>query len=137
MGAGVALDRVKKWVEGGKRRLPRELYLKARPLRNERVRSETFDGGVRLFAPLETQGTGLMGMIAKWSKLPDEKEFELEEVGAFVWEHCDGEHTTEGIARRLRERFKMNRLEAETALGAFLETLSGRRLIVLMAPRKK
>ncbi len=78
-----------------------------------------------------------MGVLARWARMPDTKEFELESVGAFVWDLCDGQHTTESIARKLRDRYKMNRLEAETALGAYLETLSRRRLIVLAIPQSK
>lgn len=133
----MALAQLKRFVEGRQRRLPTELYLKSRPTRNALVEAHEFDGGVRLTAPLQTQGTGFMGLLAKWAKMPDTKEFELETVGAYVWDLCDGQHTTEGIARKLRERFKMNRLEAETALGAFLETLSRRRLITMMVPKKK
>jgi len=135
--AHVALARLKRLVEGSPRRLPKALYAKAKPVRNEHVQSFPFEGGVRLAAPLETQGTGFLGLLAKWTKMPDTKEFELETAGAYVWELCDGQHTTEGIARKLRERFKMNRLEAETALGAFLETLSRRRLITMNVPAKK
>jgi len=133
----MALAQLKRFVEGRPRRLPKELYLKAKPTQNALVEAHPFEGGVRLVAPLQTQGTGFMGLLARWTKMPDTKEFELETVGAFVWELCDGQHTTEGIARKLRERFKMNRLEAETALGAFLETLSRRRLITLTVPKKK
>lgn len=133
----MALARLKRFVEGSPKRLPKGLYEKAKPVRNEHVQALPFDGGVRLIAPLETQGTGFMGLLAKWTKMPDTKEFELETVGAFVWDLCDGQHTTEGIGRKLRERFKMNRLEAETALGAFLETLSRRRLITMNVPAKK
>ena len=95
------------------------------------------EGGLILRAPLRLQGTGLMGHLARWARMPDTKEFELESVGAFVWELCDGQTTTERICARLRDRFKMNRLEAETALGAFLAILSRRRLIVLAVPKKK
>jgi hypothetical protein len=134
---------MRRWLErtplknliGGPARLPLETYLRARPIRNPAVETRLFEGGARLVAPLQTQGTGLMGRIAKWAKMPETKEFELEEVGAYVWNLCDGEHATETIGKKLRREFQMDRLEAETALAAFLETLARRRLILLAAPQ--
>jgi len=137
MESRMAMAGLKRLVTGRTKRLTQEAYAKARPTRNSVVEEEAFEGGIRLRAPLQTQGTGLMGALAKWARMPDTKEFELETVGAFVWTLCDGQHSTEGIARRLRERFKMNRLEADTALAAFLETLARRKLIVLAVPKKK
>lgn len=137
MESGMGMAGLQRLVTGRTRRLTQEAYAKARPTRNAFVEEEPFEGGVRLKAPLQSQGSGMLGALAKWAKLPDTKEFELETVGAFVWSLCDGQHSTEGIARKLRERFKMNRLEADTALGAFLETLSRRKLIVLAVPMKK
>lgn len=104
----------------------------SKPLRNPEVdQSIGDDGSVLLLAPLIRQGTGMMGLMAKWMKAPDHKKFELEPVGAFVWNLCDGRHTFEGISKKLREQFKMNRVEADAALLAFLQMLSQRRLITL------
>jgi len=111
---------------------------KSKPLRNPAVRQEGGeDGSLMLFAPLAEQGRGLAGLMAKWVKAPDHKKFELEPVGAFVWNLCDGRHTFEGISKRLREQFKMNRLEADAALLAFLQMLSQRRLITLTIGKEK
>lgn len=133
----MALAELKRLVGGSPRRLPREVYDHALPMRNALVEVDPLEDGLRLRAPLQTQGTGFMGILARWAKMPDTKEFELEAVGAFVWDLCDGRHTTHTIARKLRERFRMNRLEAETALAAFLELLSRRRLIHLTVPDPK
>lgn len=130
------LATVKRLVAGHPRRMAKEAYLRSKPIRNALVETTEFEDGAVVRAPLLSQGTGMMGWLAKRANLPDTKEFELEAVGAFVWALCDGRHTVETIARKLRERFKMNRLEAETALGAFLETLSRRRLITLNVPDK-
>jgi len=110
---------------------------RAKPLRNPDVLQDLADDGtVMLMAPLAQQGNGLAGFLARWMKAPDHKKFELEPVGAFVWNLCDGRHTFEGISKRLREEFKMNRIEADAALLAFLQMLSQRKLISL-APGKK
>lgn len=110
-----------------------ETMRKAKPLRNPDVEwEEKPDGSVHLQAPLEGQGRGFAALLAKRMNLPATKGFELEPVGAFVWLQCDGATTVETIGKRLRDRYKMNRVEADVALGAFLQTLSQRRLIALM-----
>lgn len=111
---------------------------KARPTRNTFVTFELIDDGiVVLQAPLSTQGSGILGRIAKRSGRPDVKQFELEPVGAFVWNLCDGKHTFEGISRKLQEEFKLSRLEADASLSAFLQMLSQRKLITMMVADKK
>jgi hypothetical protein len=123
----MGLDRL---IPGRKKPLEIEVVRSLRPLRNERVTTEAKeDGSVVLIAPLEEQGRGVAAVLARWMKLPATKTFELEPIGAYVWSLCDGRHTVEAIVQRLRERYKMNRLEAEAALTAFLRMLGQRRLI--------
>jgi hypothetical protein len=115
-----------------------ETLRRSKPLRNPVVRQELAeDGALLLIAPLIQQGSGFAGLVAKWMKAPDQKRFELEPVGAFVWNLCDGRHSFEGISKRLREEFKMNRIEADAALLAFLQMLSQRRLIALTMGKDK
>lgn len=70
-------------------------------------------------------------MLARAAKAPVTKTFELEEVGAFVWSLCDGTLPLEAMAERLRKEFKMNRVEAEAALVAFVQTLGRKGLLTL------
>lgn len=117
--------------------LPLETLRRAKPARHSDVQWEMAeDGTVLLQAPLEGQGRGIAAILARRMNLPATKGFELEPVGGFVWAQCDGATTVETIGRRLRERYKMSRVEAETALGAFLQTLGGRRLIVLTVAKR-
>ena len=67
-------------------------------------------------------------------KVSDTKKFELEPVGAFCWQLFDGQNTVETISRKLREAYKMNRLEADASLNAFLQMLSAKSLITLQVP---
>lgn len=106
---------------------------RARPLRNPLIEYEVAkDGSALLIAPLATQGRGVLAALAKKAGKPDTKKIELEPIGAFVWQDCDGRHTFETIAKKLCGKFKMNRLEAEASLGAFLQTLVKRRLIEML-----
>jgi Coenzyme PQQ synthesis protein D (PqqD) len=95
------------------------------------------DGAVLLIIPLVLVGKGYWGWLAKKMNAPDTKTFELEPVGAFVWSLCDGRHSFDAISRKLRDEYKMNRLEADAALSAFLRTLGQRRLITLTMGKSK
>jgi hypothetical protein len=111
---------------------------KTKPTRNGFVESEIHeDGTLVLLAPLSTQGRGIMGKIAKRTGKPDMKQFELEGVGSFVWNLCDGKNTFEAISKRLQAEYKLSRLEADASLSAFLQMLSQRRLITMMVAAKK
>lgn len=89
------------------------------------------DGVAILSAPLEKTASGLISWMAKRMGQPLTKSFELEPVGAFVWELCDGKNSVSQISLKLRERYKMTRVESDAALTAFLQTLSERRLVSL------
>ncbi|MCW5943110.1 MAG: PqqD family protein [Fimbriimonadaceae bacterium] len=111
-----------------------KVFRRARPVRNPIVVAEAGeDGVIRLRANVAETSVGLKARLARFGR-PLTKTFELEEIGASIWAMCDGEHTVEGIARSLRERYKLNRIEAETALGSFLHTLAQRRLITMLVP---
>lgn len=117
--------------------MPLETLRKARPVRNPEVTWEQAeDGSVLLQAPLEGQGRGIAAVLAKRMNLPTTKGFELEPIGGFVWAQCDGQTSVETIGKRLREQYKMNRIEADVALNAFLQTLGQRRLIALTVGKR-
>lgn len=128
------VSRIRGMVEGRKGPSPKA-FRASKPLRNPNVSVVAqSDEGTVLECPVR-EDRGWMGRIARMSKQNPVKKFELEPVGAYVWELCDGKHTFEGIARKIAERFKMNRLEAETALVAFLKMLGQRGLITLKMPK--
>ena len=131
------VDLIKERVQGPAP-MPVETLRKARPVRHPDVEwEEAEDGSILLQAPLEGQGRGFAAILARRMNLPAQKGFELEPIGGFVWLQCDGQTTVETIGKRLRERYKMNRVEADVALGAFLQTLGQRRLIVLTVGKTK
>lgn len=125
------VDLARAWIQP-KNQIPAETLRASKPARSPAVKEETMaDGSVILTAPLSLQGRGYLARLAKKMNAPETKSFELEPVGAFVWSLCDGKHTFDAISRKLRERFKMNRLEADAALSAFLEMLGRRGLVTL------
>jgi hypothetical protein len=110
----------------------------SRPMQSPQASTELReDGTVVIRAPLELSARGPLRWAAKRAKEVPVKNYELEPVGTFVWQLCDGKHTFESISSRLQNHFKMNRLEAEASLAAFLQMLGRRRLITLAHPSKR
>lgn len=134
----MGLARFLKGAFDRKPELSPETLRKAIPLRNPSasIVAEQEDLIV-IEAPLRQTSTGLVRLLAKSSKAPEMKRFEMEAVGAFVWELCDGMNTFEGISAKLREKYKMQRVEADAALAAFLQMLAQRKLITLMVKGQK
>lgn len=107
---------------------------RARPIRNPAIRFEpSDDGGVTLLVPVAQRGF-LGRTIGK--VVPDDKQVELEPVGAFVWNLCDGKRSVQGIAEALQREYKITKVEAEASLLAFLETLLKRKYLALEMPKK-
>ncbi len=78
---------------------------------------------LRLTAALSRGGAGGAG--------GREKSFELDELGAFVWDAADGTRTVEGLIRHFAAEKKVNLREAEVAVLAFLKMLAKRNLMAL------
>jgi hypothetical protein len=74
---------------------------------------------------------GWRGALAGALKLPTSRKFELDAVGLFVWEACDGKTTVAKIGAALQKEFKLHRAEADASLRAFLKLLAERGLITM------
>lgn len=57
------------------------------------------------------------------------KTFELDELGKFVWDACDGKTSVRRIIRSLAQRYNLNEREAEVATVSFLQTLTRKGLV--------
>ncbi|HVT12962.1 MAG TPA: PqqD family protein [Fimbriimonadaceae bacterium] len=109
---------------------------KARPLRNPDVEELRLGESVTLTGPAVLKG--LLGkIVSKATTKPVTKQYELEEIGAFVWSQIDGRKSFDGIAKQLQAKYKMNRMEAEASLDAFLRMLAERGLITLLVKESK
>jgi len=73
---------------------------------------------------------GLHRLVARWLGRPERIELELDDLGAWVVERCDG-RSVATLAEDLASHLKLTSREAEVALGDFLSQLVGRRLMML------
>lgn len=124
------------WLSKGKQpSLSREQSLSARPVRNPAVRFEATPEGARLEVPVAPpRWVYILLRILRFGAKPNlrpTKVVELDRIGAFIWELCDGTRTVKDLATALAEREKLSRREAEHSLALFLKMLAERRLLLL------
>jgi hypothetical protein len=112
-------------------------YRSARPLRNPVIQWELAeDGSALLVAEVASlPAKPFLRWLQRRAPVPRERKFELEPVGAFVWSLCDGKTTVGAMAKRLQDRYTMNRVEAEASLAAFLQMLAQRGLITMIVKK--
>ncbi len=113
--------------------LTRQQQLSARPVRLVAGTMADGDGGGgRLTVPLRQR------RWAGWLlRLPAgaTKTFELDPLGRFVWDRCDGSATVQQIARKLAKQYGVSDREAQVSTEAFLATLTRKGLVGAAVPR--
>ena len=78
--------------------------------------------------------TRMVRMIARMFRLPPYKRVELDELGTYTVELCDGSHTVADIVSRFAQHFQLNRREAEVSLTVYLQSLARRGIIAFAVP---
>ncbi len=108
----------------------RQAAMTLRPGRNSLLSWEKRDSGETILTVPQNQKVGpVTRRMAKWLHAPTERHVELDEVGGFVWELCDGNHTIDSIVQKTGRQYKMNRREAEVSVTMFLQMLHERNFI--------
>ena len=112
--------------------LSRVQSLGARALRSGAVRVvRNADGVATLYVPF--RASPLVERLCRWFKVPpSDAKFELDEVGTFVWDLCDGALPIREMVERVAARYKLSRKEAEASLTIFLRNLVRRGLIAIV-----
>ncbi len=136
----MALDWKQRLYYGVGRQLPflkiappqvdRQATLRLRPAHNSKLSWERSESGETILTvPQNDRVSRVTRWMARWLSAPTERRVELDEVGGFVWELCDGSHTVDTIVTRTGKHFKMNRREAEVSVTMFLQMLHQRNFI--------
>lgn len=108
----------------------REDIRKAVPRPMPHVEVQSVDAATLLRVPLREK-SGVIGWAARKSNSPTHHEIELDEIGAFVWNLCDGKRNVAGIADALSKEYKITKHEAEASLLDFVDSLRKRGCISL------
>lgn len=114
--------------------LTRDQAMAAWPIRNPSLKWEAADDVVAIHLPRRQDWTGRM--LGFFFMVPESRPVQLDEVGSFVWHHCDGEHTVSEIADALAREYQLNRREAEVSLTEYLQTLGKRGMVAFAVPRE-
>jgi hypothetical protein len=116
----------------------RKAVMTLRPGRNSRLTWEKRESGETILTvPQNERVSPVTRAMAKWLRAPTERKVELDEVGGFVWELCDGAHSVEAIVQATGKQYKMNRREAEVSVTMFLQMLHERNFIGFYKKIKK
>lgn len=114
----------------------RDVVLRAKPLRNPRLEWErTGDDEICLLIP--RSGDPMGTILSRLFKAPPHRRVMLDEVGSFVWEMCDGEHSIESIVNATGKKYNITRRECETSVGVYLKTLGERKYVSLTQGKRK
>jgi hypothetical protein len=98
------------------------------PVRNKLVewrREET--GEVSLIIPANQKRH--LRLLIRLMDLPDKRVVALDEVGSYVWEHCDGETSFGELIVELTRQFQMTPREAEASLTEYFKILGRRGML--------
>ncbi|BAA29434.1 108aa long hypothetical protein [Pyrococcus horikoshii OT3] len=99
-------------------------YLNLIPIRNEKVELRKIEGKYYLMIPMESKLDFLARRLHG-----NYRRLELDEIGAYVWELCDGTRNVEEIGKLLKARFGEKVEPLYERLLTFLIQLQRRNLI--------
>jgi len=122
---------------GAKKRRPkldRQQAMTAVPVLNQLVTIDHNDRGYVLLN-LPRRRTSMVRLISRVFRLPPYKRLELDELGTYAVELCDGSNTVAGIIARFAQRFRLNQREAEVSMVSYLQTLAKRGIISFLVPK--
>ena len=115
-----------------KPKLDRKQTLAIVPLRNPLIEWERKGKEIHLTIPVRDDRLArLFKRLVR--SLPDKRHVALDEVGARVWELCDGKRNIDTIVGSITKDYKLTRREAEASVTMFLQTLAKRGYIGLMS----
>ena len=117
-------------LKGTRAKIPYKKLLQAKPKKSENV---DWDGdgteSLKIYAPYKK--SYIVRFISRFMDIPDERSFRFNQMGAMVWELCDGDHSVEEIKSIIMKRSKGDEKDIEKRLIRFINRLSANDLIKL------
>lgn len=117
--------------------LAREQLLVSRPVRNPYLKWERKEGGEVVISVPRDKSSRRSNVLSKIVSLPEDRQVQLDRVGAEVWLNCDGSNTFEQVMALLQEKHKLSRREAEVSLSLYTKKLMEKKFIALLVPGEK
>ena len=117
-----------------KPQVSRQASLATRPVRLVEPEVEpTDDGGAKLKVKVQPVRWARWAMSGKGLS----KTFELDALGMFVWDSCDGKTSVQQIIRKLARQYHVSLREAEVSTIQFLQLLVKKGLVGMPVKEKK
>ncbi len=113
--------------------MTREESLRAIPVRRTSVEEVALPDGGRRIEMEVTPGKWQKRILRLHGKI--RKSYELDRLGVFVLDHCDGKHNVLQLIKAFEKAFTLDRAESERAVLVFLKTLVTRGLVDLVIPK--
>ncbi len=120
-----------------KPKLQREDFLRSIPVQNPIYAFERNEetGIYRIRIP---RRRGIWAdLLARWTRLPDHRTIELDEVGSRVIEWCDGKTPVRKIIHRIAAEYQLDIRAAEVSFVKYLDMLTRRGIVGLAVPLPK
>jgi len=115
--------------------LTRDQAMRAWPVRNPALKTHVSDDGI-VTIELPRRKDWMGGVLGALFQVPESKPVQLDEIGSFVYERCDGERTVNDLVDEMMAEYKLNRREVEVSLTKFLQMLAQRGIIAFAVPRE-
>ena len=111
-----------------KPKLTREAMLNSRPARNDLLKwDKTESGEVRI--TVTRIDSWKVRLLSKLFYVPRKRTITLDEVGTDIWQMCNGRTSVAQMIEELRDKYKLDRKEAEVSLLQYLKTLGQKRFV--------
>jgi hypothetical protein len=115
--------------------LTRDQAMRAWPVRNPALKTQVSDDGI-VTIELPRRKDWMGGMLGALFQVPQSKPVQLDEIGSFVYDRCDGERTVNDLVDDMMAEYKLNRREVEVSLTKFLQMLAQRGIIAFAVPKE-
>ena len=115
--------------------ITRHQALAIKPLRNPNLEWK-YNEEDHVVAMLTRRGGPTGKLVNFFMAVPKERPVILDEVGSFVWQMCDGEHSVEQISEALSDKYNLTRREVEVSLNEYLRMLAKRGMILVAVPQE-
>ena len=116
--------------------LSRVESLKTVVIRNPKVTFVPAEEGGRLEMTVTVMGgSWLARLFGRGTPEERTRKMQLDKMGAFCWEQCDGKRAVEEVTKALAEHEDITLKRAEESLWNFLRMLSVRGLVALSMPK--
>ena len=110
--------------------------MNSRPARNELLKWERNDKGEAQIT-VTRQDTWKVKLLSKLFYVPKDRTITLDEVGSEVWQMCNGNTSVAQMIDSLRDKYKLDRKEAEVSLLSYLKTLGQKRFVGFLLEGEK